>query len=329
MDAPATHSELRFSTDALPAPARLPYLREVLGPIIRLDLSALAGRPPTWSVAMHVLDGLAIAAGETSGLVARRNRLLLSDGNDDLVLVTARSGFILASQVGRECRLDAGCAVLLSSAEPGTQGFPGSANHLSLRIPRRHLAALVATPEDAAIRPMPASTEALRLLVDYVNVALKPNRLATPQLRRLFTTHVYDLVALAIGATRDAAETAQGRGLRAARLSAAKGVIAKRLEEEGLAVTHIADHLGVTPRYLQRLFEYEGTTFSEYVTAQRLARAYRMLSDPRFLNLTITWIAFDVGFGNLSYFNRLFRRRYGATPSDVRANGRAMQSPDG
>jgi len=54
-----------------------------------------------------------------------------------------------------------------------------------------------------------------------------------------------------------------------------------------------------------------------------------MLSDPRFLNLTITWIAFDVGFGNLSYFNRLFRRRYGATPSDVRANGRAMQSPDG
>jgi len=85
----------------------------------------------------------------------------------------------------------------------------------------------------------------------------------------------------------------------------------------------------VTPRYLQRLFESEGTTFSEYVTGQRLAQAYRMLSDPRFLDRTITRIAFDVGFGNLSYFNRLFRRRYGATPSDVRANGRAMQSPDG
>ena len=71
--------------------------------------------------------------------------------------------------------------------------------------------------------------------------------------------------------------------------------------------------------YLQRLFESEGTTFTEYVTQQRLARAYRTLSDPRLLDRTVTAIAFDVGFGNLSYFNRLFRRAYGATPSDVRA----------
>ena len=75
---------------------------------------------------------------------------------------------------------------------------------------------------------------------------------------------------------------------------------------------------GVTRRYVDMLFEVEGATFSEFVVDQRLARAHRMLSDPRFAGRTVNAIAFDVGFGDLSYFNRTFRRRYGATPSDVR-----------
>jgi AraC-like DNA-binding protein len=33
-------------------------------------------------------------------------------------------------------------------------------------------------------------------------------------------------------------------------------------------------------------------------------------------------IAYDCGFGDVSYFNRVFRRRYGAAPSDVRAQAR-------
>jgi methylphosphotriester-DNA--protein-cysteine methyltransferase len=36
-----------------------------------------------------------------------------------------------------------------------------------------------------------------------------------------------------------------------------------------------------TPRFIQRLFKAEGTTFIEYVLAQRLARAHRALIDPR------------------------------------------------
>jgi hypothetical protein len=50
--------------------------------------------------------------------------------------------------------------------------------------------------------------------------------LATPELRRLVVTQIYDLVALAIGATRGAAAIAEGRGVRAARLRAIKADIA-------------------------------------------------------------------------------------------------------
>jgi AraC-like DNA-binding protein len=74
----------------------------------------------------------------------------------------------------------------------------------------------------------------------------------------------------------------------------------------------------VTPRYIHRLFENEGLTFSSFVLGQRLSRAHRILSDPHLADRNISSVAFDVGFGDLSYFNRAFRRCYAATPTEIR-----------
>jgi AraC-like DNA-binding protein len=130
---------------------------------------------------------------------------------------------------------------------------------------------------------------------------------------------VHDLIALVLGASRDAAEIANGRGLRATRLHAIKADIRASLGEQGLSLTVIAARQGVTPRYVQALFESDGTTFSQFLLGERLARVHRMLPDPLHAPHSISTISYAVGFGDLSHFNRAFRRRYGATPSDVRA----------
>jgi AraC-like DNA-binding protein len=51
---------------------------------------------------------------------------------------------------------------------------------------------------------------------------------------------------------------------------------------------------------------------------RRLARAHAALGDRRSERRSVTDVALDCGFGNISYFNRQFRARYGATPSDIR-----------
>jgi AraC-like DNA-binding protein len=56
------------------------------------------------------------------------------------------------------------------------------------------------------------------------------------------------------------------------------------------------------------------------VLEHRLLRAYRSLNDPNLTDRSISALAFEAGFGDLSYFNRTFRRRFGMTPSDVRIN---------
>jgi AraC-like DNA-binding protein len=121
-------------------------------------------------------------------------------------------------------------------------------------------------------------------------------------------------------ATKGVSHVSQiGGGARAARLSAIKTDIRAGVGQTNLSLEAIARHQGISPRYVRKLFELEGTTFTEFVLDQRLARAHRMLIDRQFGDRTIGAIAFEAGFGDLSYFNRAFRRRYGATPSDVRA----------
>jgi AraC-like DNA-binding protein len=47
-----------------------------------------------------------------------------------------------------------------------------------------------------------------------------------------------------------------------------------------------------------------------------------MLASPRFCGRKIADIAFSCGFGDISYFNRKFRQRFGASPREVRERPR-------
>jgi AraC-like DNA-binding protein len=258
----------------------------------------------------------------TGGLSARRTPELLSDGNDDVVLHIHTTGPRIVSQCGREARVEPGGGVLTSNADTSTIVLPEPTRFVCIGLPRRLMSALVPGLGDALVRPLPPDTGVLRLLLRYLDVLDDERTLRTPELRRAITTHIHDLSALAIGATRDAAEIAMGRGLRAARLRAIRADVAQNLEHD-VSAPALARRQGVTARYIHTLFESEGTTLSRFVLGQRLARVHRMLNDPRYVDHTLGALAFEVGFGDLSTFNREFRRHYGATPSEVRAATRS------
>jgi AraC-like DNA-binding protein len=171
------------------------------------------------------------------------------------------------------------------------------------------------------MRPIPADQGALRLLSDYTGWLLNAGGSVDPQLLNLSIRHVHDLMALTVGPSADFAETARTRGLRAARLKLAKSYVVAHSHRRDITIATIAASLSVTPRYVQRLFEADGTTFSEFLNGQRLARAHRLLCEPGSSHVAISTIAYDIGFGDLSYFNRCFRRQYGRTPREVRGDG--------
>lgn len=85
-----------------------------------------------------------------------------------------------------------------------------------------------------------------------------------------------------------------------------------------LSVERIAKQVGVTPNYLSALFKKTlGIKLTEYISDTRLDSASRLLSSSE---LTVKEIAHHVGIHDYNYFSRLFKRKYGKTPSDFRNN---------
>ena len=94
--------------------------------------------------------------------------------------------------------------------------------------------------------------------------------------------------------------------------------IEKRYSEP-ISVTSMANFCGCSNSHFMRWFkQMTGTSFTSYLNGRRLAYAAELLykTDEKILT-----IAQNVGFENLSNFNRQFKTRYHMTPSQYRISG--------
>lgn len=318
---------VRFSLRETPERQRNDLYRGFFGrSVMRYEVEPSRAIPFDLDVRMQMLPGLLMVTGKMHGSENRRTRACLADGLDDLAMAVNLGGRYVVRQGEDEVVLGNGEATVFTLGKRCHLVHQPPGHFLALRFPRAKIMPRIAGEDGRRLRRIGANTPALRLLTDYVGLAQQNHAISGIELRPLFIDHVYDLIALTVGATPDAAEAARGGGLRAARLNAIKQDIARNLGEPDLSVATLANRHGCTPRLVQRLFETEGTTFTEYLLAQRLARAHRLLLDPRRESEKISVVAYDSGFGDVSYFNRMFRRQFGATPSDIRAQVRTPKT---
>jgi AraC-like DNA-binding protein len=309
-----------FLTNSLPEPDRLPFWREVFEKhTVRCEIERRSDDAFEAQAVLRVMPGLFSTSVASTASYIRRPKGMTLDGDEALLLMFSRKGKLHVSQRGRELTLCPGDATLALQGETGTAGHAEKMQCQILVVPRAAIAPLVANVEDLTMRPVPRSSRALNLLISYVKATHTDAGIEQPGMRSVIAGHIHDLVAMSIGATRDGAAVAEGRGVAAARLAAIKADIIQHIGQEGLTVEAVAKRQATTPRSIQRLFEGEGSTFSAFKLEQQLVRACRMLGDPRFAAWTIAAIAFAAGFGDLSYFHRVFLRRFGKTPSDMRA----------
>jgi AraC-like DNA-binding protein len=326
---PEVCATLRFSTAGMPELPRAQAVRDLhvrerrllsekLEPIEPLE--PLPDHPLHVDLTKRTLPGLAVVSGTLSGLRhAIRPASAAANGEDDLLLGVNVRGCSMVSQRGRDLVLrdgDAFCAT--RDVTEITVTRPTPVRFIGCRVPRGPVALLLGRLDDTPVHLVPHRTEALNLLVTYASAIADALPLATAELQRLAVSHMHDLIAATIGATRDGRAIAEGRGIAAARLRAIMTDISAHLGDGDLSVAEVARRHRLTPRYIHKLFENEDLTFSSFVLGQRLSRAHRMLSDPRLSDRNISSVAFDVGFGDLSYFNRAFRRCYAATPTEIR-----------
>jgi len=234
-----------------------------------------------------------------------------------LVLIAAHAGLVSVGQNGHTVELSPAQMVLVDMSVTGTVGHTDENRFTSIRMPRRALLDISPRAEDKLSQVLSDGAVAETIFRYH---ALAANH--APHLdavgQRLTAQHMVDLVGLLLGTDAEHASRARGRGQAAARLDLMRADVMAALGRNDLCLSEVATRSGLSPRQAQRLFEQAGTTFTEFVLEQRLLHARKLLGDPRARARKISDIAHSSGFSDLSYFNRAFRKRFGATPSELR-----------
>ncbi|MBE7035761.1 MAG: response regulator [Ruminococcaceae bacterium] len=86
--------------------------------------------------------------------------------------------------------------------------------------------------------------------------------------------------------------------------------------DNNLNVQHIADSFNLSREYLSMLFKSEnGSSLSEWIISYRIMKAAELLLET---DMNVSAVANKVGYSDIRYFMRVFKKRMGRTPTQYR-----------
>ncbi len=270
---------------------------------------------------MNFADG-SVGRVRMSPLVTVRTKENIANSTVDGIYANfVMTGELNVEQAGRVSRAGPGDLVLYDTAEPvKSTGRPDSLyEDLSFLISKASLSAVgnsgatfrnILLPRRSMIGPLAG---VLGLMSEHLLSA------SAEELTALFEACVV-LLPLAAGGFANALndnEEPKSRDLKREILY----FVNQQLSSERLSAEQVATHFGICPRYVHKIFASLGTTFSSYIAQKRLERIHADLISSRCRHESIFSVAYRWGFMNLSTFIRLFKKRYGCTPSEFRATG--------
>jgi AraC-like DNA-binding protein len=316
---PTSSHLLRWSTEMLPQRVRVSTLREEFArQNLALDVIDHSGGRPRIDVTYLPLGAAGVCSIVTTPVEFIRHKHHLKNSCEQFGLNIVETGPVQFANAGQERVYGAGSACLIDRGRPLRVLGPRGASVRYVIVQAAALRSLVAHPEDLlgrVVRPGPA----LSLLAGYLRSLTSLEEAPSSELASTIGAHLLDLMAATLGPTAEVANVVTERGVKAARLQAILAEVAQRFSDPNFDLDNVAGALGMSRRYVQKLLEGTGKSFTEHLAGCRLERAFTMLTDPSHLHLAIIDIAFAVGFGDVSHFNRTFRRRFGETPSGIRA----------
>lgn len=242
-----------------------------------------------------------------------------------LVHLQAR-GESVNRQNGREATLKAGDLTLCDSARPYSLHFASINDMIVLRIPAAELRERMEQPELFTACKI-AGDQGAGAVVSQTLQSLWQQCLngLEPALAERLLTNCLDLLvtALSLGEHNVVSHGA----MRNATQLRVRYYVEDHLTESDLSATLVAGAIGISSRYVHRLFEDDGETLGEFIQRRRLERCALTLQNPAQRSRSVTEIAFAFGFCDPSFFCRRFKKRFGMTPRDYRESHLPRQKP--
>lgn len=250
---------------------------------------------------------------ETANLTAEIKPARLRDIDERISIQLCRRGHIGIAQNGPLELAGPLDAILSCNFLPGSSTYAHGTRATTLFVQRDRVQAPLRN--GFVIR---GSSPALKLLHSWLGVECGVAAGSAGPLATLHSRVVTDLISCMLGSKGTEQERIETTSLKAARVNAILSTIDRQATAPDFSPHHLARQVGISSRYIRKLLEETGRTFSQQVREVRLQRAWQLLSDPSQRQSSISEIALTAGFSDISYFTRAFRHRFMMTPRDAR-----------
>jgi AraC-like DNA-binding protein len=230
-------------------------------------------------------------------------------------------------QDGREARLSPGDFTLCDSTRRFEMLYDASSRLLIVAIPSIMLRSHVACAEKLTAVGMAGNDVAGELLCSFVRQLWSR---AAVGIDTPVASHVTHAALNLIAGAYELMQAKPGRpSMSAVHRIRIRNYVEKHLTDHNLAPATISEACHIKSRYLRKLYETEDETLTRYILRRRLEECARILASPAHNDRSVTEIAFAYGFNSITHFGRVFRERFGMTPTMYRMrNTTTSQNPE-
>lgn len=251
---------------------------------------------------------------------ARRDRRhILTDPDETALLMFVQCGELRIVQRGRELIVGPNTAVFYDLTLPYTYHHSDRTRLLAAKVPITALKARLGQPMQYLGRTYCGSSAPVSIASKYCSALIDGAGGMPPSAVIEYASKSFDLIALMLESSRTIGAVSQTEA-SSMLFNRAIAVIDAEMANSALDPAAIARKVGISERYLHRIFQAARTTVAGELRERRLRQAYADLKSPAKAMLPISEIGARAGFGSLSHFSRSFRLRFGHAPSAMRRN---------
>ncbi|MGR9012938.1 MAG: AraC-like ligand-binding domain-containing protein, partial [Gammaproteobacteria bacterium] len=235
---------------------------------------------------------------------------------DAYFAVMLLSGNYRLEQNGREVSLKPGDMAIYDATLPHQIHCHGAFAKLILSIPRTVFRDRIAGIDRCTALRIPGTGGIGYVAANFLrSSAGQADQLHAHEFSSL-SEHALDLLTLAVTSVRPV-DFNLSRS-RSASINCIKAFIEQKLRDTDLDTLMISRYAGLSARYINGLFEDEGTSLMRYVWMRRLENCRKDMQNPVYAGHRLSDIAFRWGFNDAAHFSRVFKQRFACSPREFR-----------
>ena len=290
---------------------------------VPLEVSAVSSARFRNSVAVDSLGWMHVSELRSSAQRVRRSKLLAGQSEQAGYKVTLQlSGRSEIRQSSRSALLTPGEWSIYDTTRPYEIDVDEGAHFLVMQVPGKHAETWQPHMHNAVARSFSARQGCGRMAMDLLRVALNEHAHLSESAARDAANAVLQMMGLDIS-ERTGGQLEQDQiGVKQAQLRRVQQHIMENLHDPNLSPGSTAAVFRMSRRYLYNLFALASTTPAEFILGTRLQRSRDVLRDATQSARQIGDIAYRFGFSDAARFSHAFRKRFGASPSEYRRQGR-------